>query len=117
MLFFDAGGPGGWETLVAALARALSRQRNGLQLAPLRGLLLPDGRVVKAVPELEALLGAGEGGLEMLARHRRRALAQLRRLPGLGLGLRSVASRLVLEASPSTALDGEHTGRDRVGAA
>jgi hypothetical protein len=56
-------------------------------------------------------------GLEMVARHRRRAQAQLRRLPGLALGLRSIESRLVLEASQSTALGGEQPGGGRVDAA
>jgi hypothetical protein len=117
ILFFVADASGGWDAVAAAVARSLSRRLAGLRLAPERGLELPDGRVVTAAPELEALLGAGEMGLEMVARHRRRAQAQLRRLPGLALGLRSIESRLVLEASQSTALGGEQPGGGRVDAA
>lgn len=89
-----------WQALSSDLELALAIDLRGVRLAPGRGLRLPDGSFVSRVAELEALLGAYPGGIEMVGRTARetarRVGALIERL-GLTLRVCCAGGRVALE--------------------
>ncbi len=92
----------GWREVAERVARAQSACVGGVRLAPSGGLVLPGGRFLANVTELEALLAAHPEGLELDPRLAAAAAGRLNRQiarHGLPLRLRRSRGRLALSGS------------------